>query len=279
MDRNQCSGWSGIRTLYQRLSPRGDRLSVSRSGQIWIFDVDGGSGRPLANSPSGKYVPVWTLDGQRVTFGDYASGTPNLAWRAEDGSDEIVTLLSSPYRHYPASWFDSETLVFVEVHPQTRGNVLTLRITDTEPEVVPFLSTENDESAPRLSPDGRWLAYASNETGSYRVYVRRFPEGDMLREISPDRGEEPVWSPDGRELFYRNGTQMMAAAIGSGATLTVGEPQTLFEGAYAPAACCVAGYGVSADGRYFLMHYLNNPTELKVVQNWFNELKDRVPVP
>ena len=156
---------------------------------------------------------------------------------------------------------------------------MTLRLTDTEPEVVPFLSTEYDERAPTLSPDGRWLAYASNKTGSYRVYVRRFPEGDMLREISTDGSQEPVWSPDGTELYFRRGNQMMAVSVRGGATLTVGDPQPLFEGQYAMAACCVAGYDVSPDGQSFLMLHLNTSTEIRVALNWLEELKALVPVP
>jgi Tol biopolymer transport system component len=262
---------------YPRLSPGGDKLAVTREGRTWIYGLGSGSpGRPLTDSVSKTYVPVWTPDGGRVAFGDYRSGNPNLTWQAADGSDEAVTLLESTNRHYPADWFDKETLVFFEVSPKTRGNIMTLHLSETEPEVQSFLSTPNEERTPRLSPDGRWLAYASNESGAYNVYVRRFPEADMLQAVSTEGGGEPVWSADGTELFYRRGNYMMVVSVESGETLRLGTPEPLFEGLYATTPCCGASYVVAPDSESFLMLPLDNSAEIRVTRNWIEELKEKV---
>jgi Tol biopolymer transport system component len=123
----------------------------------------------------------------------------------------------------------------------------------------------------------------SDESGRYEIYVQPYPGPGGKRQISTDGGAEPVWNPNGRELFYRSGDKMMAVDITTQPNFTVGKPQMLFEGPYAPIAATTRNYDVSPDGQRFLMLKTSEqaqaaPTQINVVLNWFEELKQKVPV-
>ena len=133
-----------------------------------------------------------------------------------------------------------------------------------------------------FSPDGRWLAYVSDESGRYEVYVQPYPGPGGKWQISTGGGKEPLWARDGRELFYRNGEQMMAVEITTEPTFSAGTPRLLFEGTYLSGTVFLAYYDVSPDGQRFLMvqaseQQASDPTQINVVLNWFEELKQRVP--
>jgi serine/threonine-protein kinase len=155
-----------------------------------------------------------------------------------------------------------------------------LRLSDRKAQ--PFLQTSFNESAPRFSPDGHWLAYISNESGRYEVYVQPYPGPGGKWQISTDGGTEPVWNPKGRELFYRSDSKMMAVDIATQPGFAVGKPRMLFEGGYVPTPYTFPNYDVSSDGQRFLMLKPVEagdaaPTQIIVVLNWFEELKRRVP--
>jgi Tol biopolymer transport system component len=144
----------------------------------------------------------------------------------------------------------------------------------------PFLKTPFNERAARLSPDGRWLAYVSNESGRDEIYVQPFPGPGGKWQISASGGNEPVWSRDGRELFYRSGEKMMAVSVVFGETFSAENPRLLFEGHFVPSRRGDAAYDVSPDGQRFLMVKRvqeSIPTQLNIILNWFEELKRRVP--
>jgi hypothetical protein len=144
-------------------------------------------------------------------------------------------------------------------------------------EVTPFVNTRATEWGARLSPDDRWMAYTSNESGHWEVYVKPFPGPGARRQISTDGGAEIVWSRNGRELFYRNGTKLMAVDIETQPAFSAGAPHVLFEGSFVRGQPGLPGYDVSLDGRRFLMV---KPDEaeatqrpIHVVINWFDELR------
>jgi hypothetical protein len=130
----------------------------------------------------------------------------------------------------------------------------------------------------RFSPDGRWLAFQSNETGRMQIYVISFPELRGKRVISTDGGTEPAWRPNGGELFFRNGASMMAVTVRSGASLEVGTPRELFRGSFTEDIYGDRSYDVMPDGEHFVM-FQSNPDavpELRVIRNWAAELKATV---
>jgi Tol biopolymer transport system component len=147
-----------------------------------------------------------------------------------------------------------------------------------ENESQPFLATEFNEGGAMFSPDGRWLAYVSDESGRNEVYAQEYPGPGGKWQVSNQGGVEPVWSRDGRELFYRNGTQMMVVEVEPGETFVAGEPRLLFEGDFV-ASGRTANYDVSPDGQHFVMALRQGEgaRKLNVIVNWFEELKRLAP--
>ncbi len=177
-------------------------------------------------------------------------------------------------QQYPGSWSsDGEILAFSE--SSQRGLDIWMLAMEGGRDPVRFLATSSDEAAPRFSPDGRWLAYISNESGRYEVYVQSYPGPGGRWTISTQGGTEPVWSADGRELFYRHGSQMMVVDISTAPTFAPGTPRRLFEG-YELNPYGLPNYDVSPDGKRFLMVQSDSgaaPTQLNVVLNWTEEVQ------
>ena len=144
----------------------------------------------------------------------------------------------------------------------------------------PVVKTRFSELSARISPDGRWLAYTSDESGRFEIHVGAFPGPGGRIVISIGGGTEPRWSKDGRELFYRAGDRMMAVTLAPGSVLTASSPRLLFEGRYQVSDASSGGYDVSSDGR-FLMVQPTVPeqpaTEFNIVLGWFNDVKTRAP--
>ncbi len=154
----------------------------------------------------------------------------------------------------------------------------------------PFLETPFTERFPAFSPDGRWLAYASDETGGFEVYVRPFPGGEPVNRVSTAGGTAPLWSPDGRELFFRvtgeaGDRRYMVVDVTTGATFTRSQPRVLFESREFSGTTPIRSYDIAPDGERFAMVTSTSQVEqepvtrINVVQNWFQELKERVPIP
>jgi len=149
---------------------------------------------------------------------------------------------------------------------------------DSEPQ--PFLNTRSWEDNPRFSPDGQWIAYASSESGKYEVYIQQYPEGGRKIRVSSEGGASPVWVPDGSELFYSDGTEMMVVAITHDPNFSVGKPQPLFDvTTYSVIGNFGPGFDVTPDGQSFVMVKKSErpEVELVVVQNWFEELEQFMP--
>ena len=270
-----------------RLSPDG-KLATTDIGSgigldIWIYDVERKTHTRLTFEGANNRHPVWTPDGKRVTFDSDRSGDRELYWKAADGSDEAELLLTRGGAQVATSWSpDGQILAFEEQNATGDWDISLLPLEgDRTP--VPFLDTPFTERGPMFSPDGQWIAYVSNESGRNEVYVQPYPNPGGKRQISTDGGVEPVWSADGRELFYREGTQMVAVAVETQPTFTAGTPQVLFAGVEYPLdGTGHPGYAISADGQHFLMRSIPQDAgamPLYVVLNWFEELKRLVPTP
>ncbi len=192
-------------------------------------------------------------------------------------------LLTKPYHQVPSSWSpDGQTLAFVEVNPTTVWDSWFL---PRGGEPVPFLVTEAWDRWPAFSPDGHRLAYESDGSGQVEIYVRPYPGPGGVVAISTGGGKDPVWSRDGRELFYRQGNQMLVVAVEAEPRFTVGAPQVLFAGRYSGGAGSGPGYDVFPDGHFLMIELVeqtdetSTPPQIIVVENWDQELVERVPVP
>jgi serine/threonine-protein kinase len=266
-----------------RISPDGRQFAVSSeeaSERVWTFDL----ARPILTAltgPGSSQAPVWTPDGTRVIYRATRTGFRNVFWKAADGSGEEQRLTTSNNLQTPVSVSpDGKHLAYTDVDPAT-GNDIWLVALDATGKPEPLLRTRSGENNAHFSPDGRWLAYVSDESGRSEVYAQPFPGPGGKWMISTDGGNEPVWSRDGRELFYRSGDKLMAVTIATQPAFVAGLPSVLFEGAFEPTGTGTSGFDVSPDGRRFLMIQPTSPeppvTQVNVVINWFEELRQRVP--
>jgi len=261
---------------HPRLSPDGRfvalQISEGPSIGIWIHDLERSSQMLLTNEQGGSQRPLWTPDGKRLTYRGTRDGYRNLFARPIDGSVPEVRLTVSGEWETPGSWSpDGQTLVFVREGQGTSSDIWRRSVDGT---VTPVLQTTFNEHRPRLSPNGAWLAYESNESGRPEIYVRAFPGPGAKWQISNTGGESPVWSRDGQQLFYRENDEMLEVDASLAPAFTASKPRPLFKGRFERSAD--VNYDVTSDGRRFLMLVQAAPqasaSELHVVSNWFEEL-------
>ena len=270
-----------------RVSPNGLRLAMDDCApggfcDLWTYDVARATQSRLTTYAGQDSDPLWTGDGQRVVFSSDRDGQDGLFWKAWDGTGDVERLVTREPAAYvwPRAWSsDGLTLVFDEARAGTIDiGVLSM---DSERAARVLIQTEFVESNPAVSPDGSWMAYDANTSGQFEVYVQRFPTLGGLQKISIDGGNQPLWSPDGRELFYRSldGTRLMVVTIETGPAITAGDPELVFEGQYFSNRR--RNYDIAPDGQRFLMikEGGDNTEQFIVVQNWFEEIKRLVPTP
>jgi serine/threonine protein kinase/Tol biopolymer transport system component len=274
---------------YPYLSPDGRLVAVQIGNDIWIYDLNRDTLTRLTFEGR-NILPSWTPDGKRVVYSSDKNGTQSLSWRLADGSGPEERLFTGPGLPRPGSFTpDGRSLLYVATDPKTVQDIWVLPLEGGEarkPHV--FLQSPFGEFTPFLSPDGRWVAYLSNESGRPEVYVRPFPGPGGKWQISTEGGIGLKWSPKGNELFYRTGPaneKVMVVDIQTQPTFSAGKPRLLFEApkaAVPPLGGTAADYSVSPDGQRFLMvrtqEQPQTSTQINVVLNWFEELKQRVPV-
>ena len=276
------------------LSPDGGRLAAitvdkSETDSLLIGDV----ARGMLSRSSAKGIfdhLAWAPDGKRVAFGFRPGrrGLGHVYWQNADGSTapERLTSETAVQQENPTSFSPDGSLLLLDLFnfsdtspANTLWDIFVLSLSG-ERTLRPFLQTKFTEWRARFSPDGRWVAYDSNEAGGWQVFVRSFPGPGQRWQISMSGGIEPRWSRSGRELFYRSWEWMAAVDVETKPTFRVSRPRALFEGHYH-----ISGegndYDVAADGQRFLMikpdPAESGPANVKVVLNWFEEVKRRVP--
>jgi len=278
--------WSGEFLGFPALSPDGMRLAVTRSvnaepSKIWIKRLDRGRSIQLAgDGKESNFQQAWKPDGKSVTFSSsHSKGAIDLWTKRADGSARAVLQLQEKGNLYNPRWSpDGKWLLFqTDIASSGAGDILAIRPgVDTAP--VPVVATRFSEMSPALSPNGRWLAYVSNETGADEIYVVPFPnEGSAKWKISTGGGREALWSHRGNELFYRDATgNLVAVEVNTGPTFSFGHVTVLFPAAGFPSLRFAPQYAVAPDDRRFLMIRplaTGAPDNLIVVENWFEEVK------
>jgi eukaryotic-like serine/threonine-protein kinase len=280
--------------LFPRLSPDGQKVAVnvrraaSRTSDVWVYDLLRAAPTRLTFEGTNS-SPVWSPDGRRVVFSASTQGQPNLYLVDAGGSGKPERLTTSDYAQIPSSWDRTTGMIAFLQRPTLETTGIWVLPADTRP-VAPklFLESRFFLSHAEFSPDGRWMAYASNESGRREVYVQPYPgPGEKVR-ISTDStngGTEPVWAPNNRELLYRGfGSDggVFAAAITSVSPFRVDPPRRLvgMNTSDYDSTTPVRSWNVSPDGQRFLasrFERMERPiTTLNVVLNWGEELR-RVP--
>jgi serine/threonine-protein kinase len=279
----QPTGASGRPYAQPRLAPDGRRVVTSLRGNtedLWLIDLTRGTSSRLT-AESNTSFPVWTPDGRRLTLASAKEGSYSIYWRPVDGSAPDERLLSGSWPNYPFSWSpDGKVLAFVSVSPTTLQDIRVLSV-DQRGASKPFVETQFREGGPAFSPDGKWIAYVSDESGRFEIYVRPFPGPGEKWPISVEGGNEPVWPRNGRQLFYRAGDAMMAVDVETRPTFSAGKPRKLFDTPYERSLALWANFDASPDGQRLLMVKRENAspaaTHINVVLNWLEELTARVP--
>jgi serine/threonine-protein kinase len=273
-----------------RPSPDGRRLAVpiqtlTEIG-LWLYDLDRGV---LTRLAGGGEVsgPVWTPDGHRLVFGWLKDGRKSLAAQPADGTAPPQVLVAG--RVVPSSFTrDGRQLAAL-----LAGDIVIVTVEKGQASMQPLFQTPDTERWPEFSPDGRWLAYGSNVSGRNELYVRPYPGPGPAQLVSIDGASSPAWNPNGRELFFVSGPdpagkcRMITVEFEPGSPPRIGRPRPLFE--FDPSNLFVRCdpvrcYDVAPDGQRFYAMQARNPpprsvvTHINLIQNWFEELKAKVPV-
>ncbi|MGI9064892.1 MAG: protein kinase domain-containing protein [Pyrinomonadaceae bacterium] len=264
------------------LSPDGRSVAarvVAVNDDLWTYDIARGMPLRLTFDAGDEIFPQWTPDGTRIAFGTRFG---KIFWKPADGTGQREEISRGEYTRYPSSFSpDGKTLAFVEVHPTRQRDIWLLPL-DGKRKPQPFQITDADEGAPKISPDGHWIAFVSDESGRDEIYVRPIGSPGGKRRISTEGGTFPVWARNGRELFFLKGDKLAAVTLDT-QTNPVGPERVVLEAPKLGDLQFQADwpfYDVMPDGGHFVMllsPQYPSPTHYNVVVNWFEELRQRIP--
>jgi serine/threonine-protein kinase len=265
------------------ISPDGQRLAIvirEENNDVWSYELARGTLTRLTSDPGEDETPIWMPDGTAVAFAGNRSGGGKLLSRLADGSgtDEVLLGTRGGHRHVDSVSPDGQVLAFEDSGSATGSDIWVMPL-HGERNPQPFVQTTFSEGGAKFSPDGRSIAYMSDESGRSEVYVAPYPGPGGRSQVSTDGGVEPVWARSGRELFFRTGDKMMVADVTIQPTFTASQPRVLFEGHF-DFLPWNANYDVAPDGQRFLMVQPAEATgrsQINIVLNWFEELKRLVP--
>ena len=273
-----------------RVSPDGTRVAIATQDDVWTYDVGRATLSRLTTHPANDRSPQWSPDGARIVFTSNRGGRTELFWKQADGTGDDEPLLARAETLIDLrahDWSpDGRHLMFGEVTPQIACSFGQAPIADGS-ELTVLLQDAfcNDYAA--VSPDGRWIAYDSTFSGQPEIYVGRYPNLSDRQQISSAGGRLPLWSADGSKLFFSglDDQQMLAVPIQSGDSLVAGRPEVLFEKVHPEIEIGWRPYDVSPDGRFAMITSGDTGSDTDaapnviLIQNWFQELTERVPIP
>jgi len=265
-----------------RLSPDGRRVvteiadSATGNVDLWIHDLERGTASRFTFDPGNDYGPAWSPDGDSIIYTAAGEDGLSLIRKAASGTGATEVLLKSESNILAGQVSpDGRFLTYMTSGGETSWDILAMPL-DGSGEAFPLLASEFVEVRPSFSPDGKWFAYNSNESGKMKVYVRQFPGPGGQWQISTDGGSEPVWSADGREIFYiDSGRNLVSVPVATGTTLEAGLPETLFDPPIYPVTQRER-YVVTRDGGRFLMLSTTSGVSVRpttVVLNWDVDLQ------
>jgi serine/threonine-protein kinase len=284
--------------IFPKISPDGTRVAIAigaTNQDIWVWDLSRKTMTKLTFDKSSDAQPIWTPDGRQILFYSGREGKFGGIYRKQaDGTGEDQKLVAAPDRQlFP--WditTDGKTLVVIDTPNIASTGDISMISLEGDHERKPLLQQdESMETQAKLSPDGKWLAYVSSESGQNEVYARPFPEVNKGRwQVSTKGGSSPLWAPNGRELYYfaEDDNSVTAVAVETGPAFSMGTPRRLFSRLPYLGGGATPGtpWDIHPDGKRFLM--LKRPEaaaaapgglrKITIVLNWMEELKQRVPV-
>ncbi|MFN0149379.1 MAG: protein kinase domain-containing protein, partial [bacterium] len=258
-----------------RVSPDGRRVLARKSAtecELWILDTYRGSMARIAQG-SDNHDPVWSPDGRRIAF-QKLNARGEMVTLSVQGPREVATIPNDQGAGAPQSWVAGGNLFAFTVTGRGTGSDIWVRAMDGDAPSQPFLATEFNETDAAISPDGRFIAYTSNEGGIVEVFIRPYPDTGTAWQVSAGGGESPLWSRDGRELFFVSGTKMMAVSIETRPTFEMGTPVVLFDGGFSTGGG--RDFDVALDGRFLAVRSAGGDRgalELRMLLDWPEAMK------
>lgn len=265
---------------HPRLSHDGRRVAVAivnsqtANSDIWIYDLTRRVSTRLTFEPAVNMFPIWSPDNSRIVFASNRKGLHDLYQKPASGTgDDEILLFSATSSKFPTDWSQEDGLIALRAFDTKSKTGLDLWVFSVaDRKLWPFLSTPFNEWSPQFSPDGRWMAYASNESGRAEIYVRTFPASSGKWQISSAGGAHPRWRRDGKEIFYiAPDKTLMAVEVAAGAGFAAGVPKPLFK-TQIKSVDIGFQYDVSPDGTRFLVNTIAAESNaITIVQNWTAE--------
>ena len=255
--------------------------ALSGAADIWIYDVTHPRRTRLTLDPGFDFQPAWSGDGKEIAFSSTRNGSNDVFIKPADGSGEAKTVLATPLLAQSEHWSPDGRYITIEGGTtETNADLWYVRRKGdgTWSEPVIYLTAPRMQSGSQFSSDSRYLAYCSEESGRFEVYVQPFPEGDGRWQISHNGGQQPRWSKDGTELFYVEGDTLIAVKVTTAPSFSPGSAERLFSSPSLVEQWSYPAYDVSADGqRFVLIEPVGGPqpAAIRVVQNWYEEFRDR----
>lgn len=260
---------------FPRFSPQdGKRIAVGVGAEgrsdIWVYDLASRTRTRLSSGGSVNERPEWTLDGTRVAYRTDAGPRSSIWWRPADLSGPAVSLVAGERGFWEGVFApDGRIVVQADVNIEFRALVGDTTLKDIS--ALPV-----NETQPRVSPDGRWIAFVTWGGASEQVVVQAFPGPGPRVQVSSNGGTEPVWSRDGHRLFYRANGKFMVATVADAPAFAIVSRDTLFDDTFVPAASPHANYDVSPDGKRLLVVEAVEDPQLVIVHNWGAEVRARL---
>jgi Tol biopolymer transport system component len=269
---------------WPELSPDGRRVAISRRGgrqganDIWLLDLLR-RGMTRLTFDAASLFPVWSTDGMRIAFVSNRTGVYDVYLKPTNGSGAEERLVTSPHHKVPQDWSaDGRWLLYYEIHPTAGRDLWALDMTspDRTPRVV--ANTPAEERLAEFSPDGRWVAYQTNESGRFEVVVQPFPDLGGKWQVSTGGGVAPRWRADGRELYFLapDATLMAVPVSAAGTSFEAGLPVALFptriadggSGSTSAGTLARPQYAVARDGRFLINQPVDNAAPITLILNW-----------
>jgi Tol biopolymer transport system component len=267
-----------------RISPDGRRVAVEVTAEgddIWVIDLRRGTPSRLTFDGAEDETPAWSPDGEWIAYASDRSGQQRTIFRKRaDGSGAEEKLWETAEHTHVDGWTpDGRALIVTRTDPKNANDVWLVPVGGGAEKARPLLHSSFNELNGRVSPDGRWLAYISNESGAEQVYVQPFPNLGAKWQVSARGGNQPVWAPDGRRLFYRGESALMAVDVEpTPRAFSAKAPVRVGEDTYSRKGVTHTGWDVGRDGRILLVRTGGGggrPTQIQIVQHWLEDVTRR----